>query len=139
MGKTDEELRRTIDTAWAHANSGNWMGWTEMFAEDCSFMNSNTVEPLRGRGTLVKLAGSFPFITNERQWTAVDGNRLVTAWLERKGKDRGDAPWYYGISSFLFDDHGKVVEYIGIFDREAARRSDAHGGWNARGDQARSA
>ena len=68
---------------------------------------------------------------NREEWRAIDGNRLVIGWNERRYDGPEDAI-YRGISTFVFDDQGRVRTYEGMFDTaalaaalRAARKGDA--------------
>jgi len=58
----------------------------------------------------------LPVIMNVTEWVAIDGNRLVVGWNERKEPMREDAAPYRGISTFVFNDDGLVAAYEGMFD-----------------------
>ena len=50
------------------------------------------------------------------EWVVIEGNRLVFGWNERQETMRQEAPPYRGISTFVFDDDGRIASYEGMFD-----------------------
>ena len=112
--------RAKIEAAYAKlrrvSESGDASGFVDLFAEDCSFINSMLDEPVRGRGALRSLTADWPRFVNRHEWVAIDGNRLVVGWNERQGGQRAESPAYRGISTWVFDDDGLVVSYEGFFD-----------------------
>ena len=106
------QIRQIID-------SNDWAAFAELFADDGTFVNSMTKEPVRGREALRRLATGFPNVVNRVEWTVIDGNRLVMAWSERQESMPDDRAPYRGISTFVFDDDGRIESYEGMFDTAA--------------------
>jgi hypothetical protein len=91
----------------------------DLFAKDCTFINSLMKEPIKGREALRARAAQSPKIENRTEWVAIDGNRLVVGWNEREEGAADDAPAYRGISTFVFGSDGLVRDYEGMFDPAA--------------------
>jgi hypothetical protein len=117
--------RERIEAAHAEfrrvADSGDWSGFADLFAEDGSFVNSMLKEPIRGREAVRRFASGFPKVVNRPEWVVIDGNRLVLGWNERQESMRADAPAYRGFSTFVFNDDGLVASYEGMFDTAAVQ------------------
>jgi hypothetical protein len=101
------------------ADSGDWSGFADLFAEEGTFINSVLEEPIRGREALRAFTMHWPKVVNRAEWVVIEGNRLVVGWNERQEQQRPGSPAYRGISTFVFDDEGLVASYEGIFDTAA--------------------
>ena len=112
--------RNTVEVAFARlhdqTNKSDWNAFVDLFAEDCSFLNSVLPEPVKGRENLRAVARRWPKVTNHAEWVVIDGNRLSFGWNERQESMSPSAPPYRGISTFVFDANGLVSEYEGMFD-----------------------
>ncbi len=98
------------------ADSGDWSGFADLFAETGTFVNSMLPEPLRGRDAIRSFSMQWPVVVNVTEWLVIEGNRLAVGWNERQRGMREDAAPYRGISTFAFDDDGLVSAYEGMFD-----------------------
>ena len=105
------QIRQIID-------SNDWAAFAELFAEDGTFVNSMT-KPVRGREALRRFVTDIPNVVNRVEWKVIDGNRLVMAWNERQESMPDDRAPYRGISTFVFDDDGRIESYEGMFDPAA--------------------
>ncbi len=105
------QIRQIID-------SNDWAAFAELFAEDGTFVNSMT-KPVRGREALRLSVTNIPTVINRVEWKAIDGKRLVMAWNERRESMPDDRAPYRGISTFVFDDDGRIKSYEGMFDPAA--------------------
>ena len=121
--------RAKIESAFAEFrrlnDSGDWSALADLFADDCTFINSALSEPIRGREALRSFAVQWPKVVNRPEWRAIDGNRLTVGWNERQEGMRADAPAYRGFSTFVFDDDGFVTSYEGMFDPAAVAAATA--------------
>lgn len=119
--------RSAIEAAFAalheQMTQPDWNGFVDLFAADCTFLNSALPEPVRGRENLRAVASKWPRVTNVVEWTAIDGNRLAVGWNERQEHMSPSATPYRGISTFVFDADGLVAEYEGMFDLAAVARA----------------
>jgi len=97
----------------------------ELFADDCTFINSALSEPVRGRVALSRLVALWPRVVNQVEWWSIDGNRLTFGWNERQQGMRPDTPAYRGFSTFVFNDDGLVATYEGMFDTAAVAAATA--------------
>ncbi len=66
---------------------------------------------------IFNVANTFPAIINVPEWFAIDGQRLVVSWQERPGGAAEELP-YRGVSSFYFDNEGKISDYVGTFNMQ---------------------
>ena len=112
--------RKMIESIFAElqriGETGNRQAFVELFAEECTFLNSMLDQPIRGRDALQSLTESWPGFVNRPEWVAIDGNRLVFGWNERQIGVPETEPAYRGISTFVFDDDGLVTAYEAFFD-----------------------
>jgi ketosteroid isomerase-like protein len=112
--------RAKIEAAYAEllriGEVGDANAFTNLFAEDCSFVNPMLPEPIRGRETLRKLTAQWPKFVNQPEWVVIEGNRLVVGWNERQVVQGVESSSYRGISTWVFNDDGLVESYEGFFD-----------------------
>ena len=99
-----------------HINKSDWNAFVDLFAENCSFLNSALPEPVKGRENLRAVALQWPKVTNHAEWVVIDGNRLSFGWNERQESMSPSAVPYRGISTYVFDADGLVSEYEGMFN-----------------------
>ena len=112
-------IEKTFAALRERTDEGDWNAWVELFAEDCTFLNSMLTEPIKGRAALRAFATAWPRVVNRPEWTAIEGDRLVVGWNERQETMADDAAPYRGISTFVFGDDGLVRAYEGMFDTAA--------------------
>lgn len=108
-------IEATIATSRAATDAGDWDAFVECFAENGRFMNSALTAPLEGRETIRAFAKSWPRVVNREEWRMIDGARFSIGWNERKYDGPEDA-LYRGISTFVFDADGRILDYEGVFD-----------------------
>lgn len=108
-------IEATIATSRAATDAGDWDAFVECFAENGRFMNSALTAPLEGRETIRAFAKSWPRVVNREEWRMIDGARFSIGWNERKYDGPEDA-LYRGISTFVFDAAGRILDYEGVFD-----------------------
>ncbi len=118
-----KHIENVAELFWKYGRENDWNALVELFAEDCSFKNTIIEKPIIGRHELIKIFSMMKNIHNIREWTAIDGNRLVVGWRERKEDGIENRPWYTGVSSFLFNDEGYIQEYEGTFDAKSCMDS----------------
>ena len=78
-------------------------------------MNSALPAPIEGREPIRVMSKAWPRVVNREEWRAIDGARLAIGWNERKYDGPEDA-LYRGMSTFVFDTEGRILDYEGIFD-----------------------
>lgn len=112
--------RDRVEATYARVRSAmdanDWDAFVDQFAEDATFVNSVLPEPIRGREALRAFARHWPRVVNRPEWMVIEGNRLAVGWNERQETMPPEMPPYRGISTFEFDDAGRVRAYEGIFD-----------------------
>ena len=94
MARDEETVLRsvieaTIVASRAATDAGDWDAFVDCFAENGRFMNSALPAPIEGREAI--------------------------GWNERKYDGPEDA-LYRGMSTFVFDTEGRILDYEGIFD-----------------------
>ena len=100
---------------------GDWQQMGDMFAEDASYFDA-FYGWLHGREAITRWlsesmrgleAWSYPV-----QWVAIDEGRVVVHWLNRLPGERPDGTRYEfpGISAMTFDDEGRVVRQVDLYD-----------------------
>jgi hypothetical protein len=120
MSRVDPDVPRslietTIAATRAATDIGNWGAFVDCFAEEGRFMNSVLPAPIEGREAIRSFAKTWPRVVNREEWRTIDGGRFSIGWNERP-YDGSPDHLYRGISTFLFDSGGKIVDYEGIFD-----------------------
>ncbi len=117
VGRT--KIEETYEALRRRSDEGDYEAWVDLFAENCTFINSMLKEPIKGREALRALVAQWPKVVNRNEWVVIDGNRLAIGWNERQESMADDAPAYRGISTFVFDDDGLIASYEGMFDTAA--------------------
>ena len=107
------------DKFWAYGRDNNWQALVNLFSEDATFINPLFSAAITGHKALTDLFSSMNDIHNIREWTVIDGHRLVIGWRERKEDGVETRPWYRGISSFVINDDGLIQTYEAFFDAKA--------------------
>ncbi len=120
MARDEETVLRsvieaTVAASRAATDAGDWDAFVNCFAENGRFMNSALPAPIEGREAIRVMAKAWPRVVNREEWRAIDGARLAIGWNERKYNGPEDA-LYRGMSTFVFDTEGRILDYEGIFD-----------------------
>jgi hypothetical protein len=108
-------IEATIAKTRAATDAGDWDGFIDCFAEDGRFMNSVLPAPLEGREAIRSFAKTWPRVVNVEEWRTIDAGRFAIGWNERPYEGSPEH-LYRGISTFLFDADGQIVDYEGVFD-----------------------
>jgi len=108
-------IEATIAATRAATDAGDWDAFVDCFAANGRFMNSALPAPLEGRDAIRAMAKLWPRVVNREEWRMVDGARFAIGWNERKYDGPEDA-LYRGVSTFVFDAEGRILDYEGIFD-----------------------
>jgi hypothetical protein len=108
-------IEATIAASRAATDAGDWDAFVDCFAEDGCFMNSALAAPIEGREAIRAMAKAWPRVVNREEWRAIDGARLAIGWNEHRYDGPEDA-LYRGMSTFVFDTEGRILDYEGIFD-----------------------
>jgi len=108
-------VEATIAASRAATDAGDWDTFVDCFAEDGRFMNSVLPAPIEGREAIRAFAKTWPRVVNREEWRTIDGARLALGWNERHFDAPEDAI-YRGISTFVFDGEGRILDYEGVFD-----------------------
>ena len=139
MTHPEAEIRATHDRFLATRGAIEgleqpWGALAEFFSEDAWY-----VDPAWGRveglGAIRKFFGesmlgledwSFP-----TQWTLVEGNRLVSCWLNRLPGQRSDASHFEapGISTFEYAGEGKFASCYDLLNMAHIREVIVESGW----------
>ena len=117
MAISRESITSIYEKLWRCINSADWEEWLEYFAHDCTFTNSAMNDVIEGKNRLRELAKSFPRVVNTPEWYAIDGQRLIVSWKERPPHAAENLA-YRGVSSFCFDNEGKILDYVGTFNMQ---------------------
>ena len=119
MPPSPEVPRAAIEATIARTRSateeGDWDAFVDCFAEEGRFMNAALPAPIVGREAIRTFAKSWPRVVNREEWRVTEGDRLTLGWNERHFDAPEDAT-YRGISTFVFDASGEIVDYEGFFD-----------------------
>ena len=110
------EIEAAFSALHERMHQPDWNDFVDLFAEECTFLNSAMSEPARGREALRSIASKSPRVTNVVEWTTIDGNCLAVGWNERQSHMSPSARPYRGISTYVFDSDLLVAEYEGMFD-----------------------
>jgi hypothetical protein len=108
-------IESTIAATRSATDVGDWDAFVDCFAEDGRFMNSALPAPLEGREAIRTFAKAWPRVVNIEEWRNIDAGHFAIGWNERHYDSPPDDV-YRGISTFLFDSAGMIVDYEGIFD-----------------------
>lgn len=109
------QVEATIAKTRVATDAGDWDAFVDCFAEEGRFMNSVLPAPLEGREAIRSFAKSWPRVVNVEEWRTIDGGRFAIGWNERP-YDGSPEHLYRGMSTFLFDAEGRIVDYEGVFD-----------------------
>jgi hypothetical protein len=108
-------VEATLATSRTATDAGDWDAFVDCFAENGRFMNSVLPAPIEGREAIRTFAKTWPRVVNREEWRTIDGARLAIGWNERHYDAPEDA-LYRGISTFVFDADGLILDYEGMFD-----------------------
>jgi hypothetical protein len=108
-------IEATIAASRAATDAGDWDAFVDCFAGNGRFMNSALPAPLEGREVIRAFAKRWPRVVNCEEWRVIDGARFAIGWNERPYDGPDDAR-YRGMSTFVFDRDGHILDYEGIFD-----------------------
>ena len=120
------ERHRAIHEA-ACRQEASWSALADLFADDASYQDP-FFGRIRGRDTIREflersMSGledwTFPIL-----WVAVDEGRVVSHWLNRLPGQRRDGSFFEfpGMSAIAFDDEGRIVSQMDLYDRVTALR-----------------
>jgi len=108
-------IEATIARTRAATDGNDWDAFVDCFAENGRFMNSALPAPAEGREAIRSVAKKWPRVVNIEEWRTIEGARFAIGWNERP-YGLGPEHVYRGMSSFLFDATGQILDYEGIFD-----------------------
>ena len=112
-----EEVLAALDAWRAAVNACDWDRFTDLFTENCTWVNSMLAERIVGREALRSLTRQWPaFLLNNAEWITVDGDRVAVGWNERQSPS---GPAIRGISTLVYAGSGRFSHYEGMFDTAA--------------------
>ena len=118
MAIKPEEMEEALAECQELWRRGEWHEYTARFAENAVFLNSALPKPLEGREQIRTYVAGTPKCDNQTEWLITEGNRLAFGWHERQ-EGMPDGARYRGISTYVFDDDGRITGYEGMFDLAA--------------------
>lgn len=124
--RTAYQRHRAIHEA-ACRQEASWARLADLFADDATYQDP-FFGRIEGRDAIRaflerSMSGledwTFPIL-----WVAVDEGRVVTHWLNRLPGRRRDGTFFEfpGMSAIAFDDEGRIVSQMDLYDRVTALR-----------------